>query len=454
MIKHLLKLSISLSFLFSCVCTQAANVTITQDSMSFTYYLNNARSEAQLISCKNVSAKGAKNFDLSKGITYQGKTYDLTEIQSEAFKGNTKVKSISLPSSLKVIGSYSFNQCSIESIYLQEGLDSIGQYAFKDSKLKKIELPTSTRVIANGAFSGCTLGTFIVPENVEVFAGGVECECLIFKTNKLTTFDCSGAQSIEFPTEMPQNYNLIVRGLTNYLHLPSGCNILECACDNLEYIQTSESIGTLKPTKYNMMTDVHIKKLNIKAKRYNFSRGSLAIDTFVYEKGVIVDSMVIGIGGIYVHTLIISSDVQSIVGVTGGLPTWSYGKSWCWKVDEVYCLGQNPPSFPSNEIKSNPFDFSTWYWLFDMNKTPVYVKDKAAYDKYMETEGWKDCTMLDYGIPDEIMKYDQKSGIPIIPADNNSSVNSPWYDLNGRKVNALEQNKTYIHNRKKVRLVE
>lgn len=448
MIKHLLKLSISLSFLFSCVCTQAANVTITQDSMSFTYYLNNARSEAQLISCGYPSkngAKTAKDINLSKGITYQGKTYDLTEIQSEAFKKNTKVKSISLPSSLKVIGSYSFDQCSIESIYLQEGLDSIGEYAFKNSKLKKIELPTSTRVIANGAFSGCTLGTFIVPENVEVFAGGVECECLIFKTNKLTTFDCSGAQSIEFPTEMPQNYNLTVSGLKKGIILPSGCYELTCNAGSLDLLQVRERIGILQCRNYG--TRGHVKTINIEAKNYILD--GLEIDTFVLKKGMAIAD--IAKYSATIHTLIVCSDVNTISASTGTFPGSMVGNSYL-KIEEVYCLAPNPPIFPIDEVPN--YQLSYAYWLFKPKDTPVYVVDKTAYDKYKEATSWKDCTMLDYGIPDEIMKYDQKSGIPIIPADNNSSVNSPWYDLNGRKVNALEQNKTYIHNRKKVRLVE
>lgn len=70
------------------------------------------------------------------------------------YRGNSSVTSVSLPSTLKGIGSYAFESArSLSSITLPEGLEYIGEHAFDGAKLSSITIPSTVASIGEGAFS-------------------------------------------------------------------------------------------------------------------------------------------------------------------------------------------------------------------------------------------------------------------------------------------------------------
>lgn len=79
-------------------------------------------------------------------------------IGEEAFKYNTKIEAVTIPSSVKKINSKAFYGCSnLKTLRISEGLTDIGQYAFGFcTKLSSITLPSSTKIISSGAFYNCT----------------------------------------------------------------------------------------------------------------------------------------------------------------------------------------------------------------------------------------------------------------------------------------------------------
>ncbi len=80
----------------------------------------------------------------------------VTEIESEAFKGNKTIKSVVIPESVKTIGISAFNNVvSLESVTFKEGLVSIeyGAFSFCDN-LTKIVLPQSLRRVSQ-VFACC-----------------------------------------------------------------------------------------------------------------------------------------------------------------------------------------------------------------------------------------------------------------------------------------------------------
>ena len=87
--------------------------------------------------------------------TYRDKP--VTEIGSNAFRGRTGLKKITLPSLLKSIGSYAFEGCvSLEKITLPSGLEKIGDGAFADcSSLRELVIPEKVDNLDNFTFSGC-----------------------------------------------------------------------------------------------------------------------------------------------------------------------------------------------------------------------------------------------------------------------------------------------------------
>jgi len=113
-------------------------------------------------------------------------------VSANAFKDNTTIKSITMPNSIRTIGSYAFAGCtSLESIIiptsvtniadhtfsgctalktitLHSGIDTLGAYAFeKCSALKSITLNEGLKTISDNAFDYCTsLESISIPDTV------------------------------------------------------------------------------------------------------------------------------------------------------------------------------------------------------------------------------------------------------------------------------------------------
>jgi len=93
----------------------------------------------------------------------------INKIDSEAFKGNDKVKRITIEKSISVIESNAFEDCSeLTEIELPDGLLEIGNDAFKGcKKLSKIQFPESILTISNNAFENCEeLTSVFIPKEV------------------------------------------------------------------------------------------------------------------------------------------------------------------------------------------------------------------------------------------------------------------------------------------------
>ena len=66
------------------------------------------------------------------------------------------IESIRIPSTLRVIGTYTFLECaSLKSIEISEGLEKIAAAAFGMCGLESIVLPPSVRTISGWAFAQC-----------------------------------------------------------------------------------------------------------------------------------------------------------------------------------------------------------------------------------------------------------------------------------------------------------
>ncbi|MBR6872745.1 MAG: leucine-rich repeat protein [Ruminococcus sp.] len=84
------------------------------------------------------------------------------------------ITEVVLPSTLKTIGSYAFNECEkLASINLGRNLTSIGKYAFSNClALRSVELGKFIKTIGNYAFYCSALETVAVPNNVTSLGTG------------------------------------------------------------------------------------------------------------------------------------------------------------------------------------------------------------------------------------------------------------------------------------------
>ncbi|OAV74069.1 hypothetical protein Barb7_02484 [Bacteroidales bacterium Barb7] len=90
--------------------------------------------------------------------TAGGQLYAVTALNAEAFRGNGKLKSVTIPGSIGEWGAGVFRQCdSLQSVTFGEGLKSIGAEAFPGcSSLASVTIPNGLTRIRKGAFSACT----------------------------------------------------------------------------------------------------------------------------------------------------------------------------------------------------------------------------------------------------------------------------------------------------------
>jgi hypothetical protein len=78
------------------------------------------------------------------------------------------LKTIKMPNTVTVIGSYAFSNCQMESFDIPDSVNTIGDYAFSDcTGLTSITIPDSVTSIGDYAFSGCSgLTNVTIPDSV------------------------------------------------------------------------------------------------------------------------------------------------------------------------------------------------------------------------------------------------------------------------------------------------
>ena len=96
----------------------------------------------------------------------------ITSIGTGAFRGLTRLESVTLPESgLKKIGEAAFYGCSaLKEINIPEGIYTVWSYTFKGcTSLESVKLPKTLIKIDQGAFENCTALTYVYfPTNLEI----------------------------------------------------------------------------------------------------------------------------------------------------------------------------------------------------------------------------------------------------------------------------------------------
>ena len=91
---------------------------------------------------------------IPESVTYEGKTYTVTEIGANAFEYNIFLTTVRMPNTITVIDDRAFYYTSLRSITFSTNLKQIGDAAFNDTELEIVSLPEGLESIGNNAFEG------------------------------------------------------------------------------------------------------------------------------------------------------------------------------------------------------------------------------------------------------------------------------------------------------------
>ena len=136
-----------------------------EGTLGLAYTLN---SNNQSYSCSGIGT--ATETDIEIGSIHDG--LPVTAIAALAFKGNTTITSVSIPSSVRVIRDRAFLSCSnLVAVSLSVGLTSIESEAFAATHIARIIIPEGMTGIGYAAFRNINDIRSVLPSTLEWLAG-------------------------------------------------------------------------------------------------------------------------------------------------------------------------------------------------------------------------------------------------------------------------------------------
>ena len=138
-----------------------------------TYKVTSDDSGTPTVTYTGTINKKATNVTIPATVTVNGVEYKVTSVADNAFKGNKKLKSVTINANIDTIGNNAFSGCtSLTKITLPANTVKLGNNAFKGcKKLKTLTIKSTkltTKSISKNAFKGITTKTTIkVPKKMK-----------------------------------------------------------------------------------------------------------------------------------------------------------------------------------------------------------------------------------------------------------------------------------------------
>ena len=114
---------------------------------------------------EELNASGASRIEIPEGMTV---------IDNNAFKNNTKLKEVILPSTLKSIGMSAFEGTSLSKIELPSSLTYIGENAFANIKtLTEVTIPKSVETASHAFYGDINLKKVNFEDGIVTIPSGI-----------------------------------------------------------------------------------------------------------------------------------------------------------------------------------------------------------------------------------------------------------------------------------------
>ena len=180
----------------------------------------------------SVTVIGWNAFEGCSGLTSLIIPSSVTSIDPSAFKGCSGLTSLTIPSSVTSIGRSAFSGCSgLTSLVIPSSVTSIGESVFEDcSGLTNLTIPSSVTSIGESAFKGCSgLTSLIIPSSVtsigrSAFSGCSGLTSLIIPSSVTSigsyVFEnCSGLTSITIHSSVTEIGGAAFKGCSSLTNL-------------------------------------------------------------------------------------------------------------------------------------------------------------------------------------------------------------------------------------------
>jgi len=161
---------------------------------------------------KQISPYAFNNCSKLKQAIIKG---NIPSIESNTFSLCDRLESVMLPNSISIIGDNAFGDCArLKDITIPHGVTEIGESAFIGChNLEKIEIPNTVKVIGESAFQECkSLEEIKIPPSVETIKKAAFCDCPELENvefsdglktiEKQAFFDCIKLRKIKFPNTL------------------------------------------------------------------------------------------------------------------------------------------------------------------------------------------------------------------------------------------------------------
>ena len=147
--KTIVRLVIAAIVSFAAQAVSAAKTTI--DGVVYHCNTENMKASVQGFADDN----GKSKLVIPDKITYKNKSYKVTSVANEAFRGYPGLKTVVIGNNVETIGTDAFTSSGVKNLTLSTRLKIIGAAAFGGTSVVDVELPASLEIIRAKAFFNC-----------------------------------------------------------------------------------------------------------------------------------------------------------------------------------------------------------------------------------------------------------------------------------------------------------
>ena len=213
------------------------------------------------------------------------------EIGQEAFNGNLSITSVTIPSSVKKIGTGAFCNCQkMATLTLNEGLTEIGNQSFKYCfALKSVTIPSTVSKVGTSAFEQCknmtsvtmkgsyiapqmfydcvALSSISIPSSVTYFGNGAFMNCISLTSATIeanaaignNAFDsCSSLSTVTLKNVTKIGNSAFARSGVKSVTIPASATYIDGKafynCEKLTSVTISEGVNTLRSQAFQNCT--------------------------------------------------------------------------------------------------------------------------------------------------------------------------------------------------------